>query len=119
MNDALARFFSHTLRCLCTNKSLFWYWSEASTFLLAGKWPALDHSNVCLVSHFMKSKAAARLFSSIFAGLARAIWWLCAHHEGFDASRCGQNVTRRSLYIGSPGAASRFKFQGPLTMLPS
>src|SRR5262245_749572 len=119
MKAAVARFFSHTLRCLCTSRSLFWYWSEASTFLLAGSCPALDHSNVCSVSHFMKSKEATRLFSSTFWGLASAIWWLCAHHDGFEASRCGQNVTRRSLYMGLPGAARRFRFQGPLTILPS
>src|SRR6266542_3206744 len=117
MKVALARFFSQTLRCLCTSRSLFWYWSEASTFLLAGSCPALDHSKVFSVSQRTKSNAAARLFSSIFWGLARATWWDCAHHDGLETSFCGQRVTRRSLYMGLPGAARRLRFHGPLTML--
>src|SRR5436189_5129866 len=97
MKPAEARLFCHTFKSLCTSRSLFWYWSELTTFLLAGNWPAFDHSKVCSVSHLTKSKAAARLLSSILAGLASATWWLCAHQEGLETSRWGQKLTRTSL----------------------
>src|SRR6266511_2448498 len=45
---ALGRYFSHTRRCFRTGSALFWNWSDASTFLLTGSFPASDHSNPLL-----------------------------------------------------------------------